>query len=262
MGPRTDVIAFYGHATHKEGELAILSNFFNQRSWPGPFLFKVTLVFCACDISQAERQVMCDFSEKTIMICKAAACGDIRTYRAIAQAEQPEEAKRLGSYAGPLQGFDQAMWDRIDCSVAFQVAFQKNVNPELSKILFGRKGFFAEMTHRDSIWGTGKHREDDTANDPSTWPGCNMLGWAFSELRDLMGEAGPNSKAIESLRNAIADQEEKVENGGTGPIAGARETIAPPPAPLRGACSRGRQQDPAPPNNDLTRQDLKSRKPG
>merc|ERR1719469_1528885 len=89
MCPRQDIIDFYGHKWHKVGELAVFSNFFEQGSWPGAFDFQVPLAFCACDISEQERVVSCDFSEKAIMLCKAAACGDISTYRLIAKAERP-----------------------------------------------------------------------------------------------------------------------------------------------------------------------------
>jgi len=207
MCPRQDIIDFYGHKWHKVGELAVFSNFFEQGSWPGAFDFQVPLAFCACDISEQERVVSCDFSEKAIMLCKAAACGDISTYRLIAKAEQPAEAKRLTSLKGPLKGFDQEMWDRIDCSVAFQVVFQKfSKTPELREILLRKEGLFAEMTSNDCNWGTGIDRSDPSKTDPSKWPGDNMLGWALTELRTLLVNAGE----VDELRVRLSAQEAEI----------------------------------------------------
>ena len=100
MGPRDDIIDFYSHRPKKMGTLAVFSNFYDQSDCP--FDFHVPLAYCACEITDQERIVSCDFFEKAIMLCKAAECGDIDTYRFIAKAKQPAEAKRLASLKRPL----------------------------------------------------------------------------------------------------------------------------------------------------------------
>ena len=74
-----------------------------------------------------------------------------------------------------MQGFDQGMWDGIDCSVAFQVFFQKfSKAPALREILLRQEGLFDELASKDSIWGTGVDRSDAVKTDPSKWLGDNM----------------------------------------------------------------------------------------
>jgi len=155
-----------------------------------PFDFDVPLAFCACELSDSDRVVCCEFSEKAVMLCKAAAMGDVETYGEIAKAKSPDVAKRLGRQ---VVGFDDDIWASIVCSVAFHVVHQKFAKtPQLRKLLLqGLNGedqptLFAEMTERDAIWGTGMDRQDRRAKNPSNWPGTNILGWALTEARDLL----------------------------------------------------------------------------
>lgn len=204
MGPQTGIIDFYGHHWGNMGEWAVFSNFFEQKEWPGAFDFRVPLAFCACDISEQERLVTCDFSEKAIMLSKAAAMGDVATYRRIAASGKPAEVKRLAGPKGSLRGFDPDVWDRIDCSVAFQVVFQKFAKtPELKKILMKNQGLFAEMTENDVNWGTGMNWKDPSSKNPSKWPGTNMLGWALTEVRALL----ENETDVTDLERRLLAQE-------------------------------------------------------
>jgi len=188
MGPRTDIVDFYGHNWRAMQEWAVFSNFYDQSSCP--FDFEVPLAFCACNLSDSDRVVCCDFSEKAVMLCKAAAMGDVVTYGEIAKAKSPDVAKRLGRQ---VVGFDEDIWASILCSVAFHVVLQKFAKtPQLQKhLLKGLSGedqptLFAEMTERDSIWGTGMDWQDRRAKNPSKWPGTNILGWALTQARDLL----------------------------------------------------------------------------
>jgi len=215
MGPRKDIIDFYSHHWNSMGEWAVFSNFFVQGQWPGAFDFQVPLAFCACDISEQERVVTCDFSEKAIMLCKAAASGDMNTYRMIAKAERPQDAKHLASRNGPLRGFDQDLWSRIDCSVAFQVVFQKfSKTPELKNILLKYEGLYAEMTSNDVNWGTGIDRRDPLKTDPSKWKGDNMLGWALTEVRALLVAA----EKVDLLREQLLAQEAEIGGKATADV--------------------------------------------
>ena len=47
-------------------------------------------------VEQVSAPVHCEFSEKAIMLCKAVAMGDAKSYERIARAEHPAKAKRLG----------------------------------------------------------------------------------------------------------------------------------------------------------------------
>ena len=54
----------------------VFSNFHDMSATP--FVFKVPFAFCGCDLTNDERTVICDFSEKAFVLCKAAAAGDGR----------------------------------------------------------------------------------------------------------------------------------------------------------------------------------------
>ena len=108
MDKMCGVVDFYGHSSNM-GDWAVFSNFFEQSKWPGSFVFQVPLALCACDLSPQERRVTCEFSEKAVMLCKAAAMGDAVTYRAVAQvpAGKPAAAKRLGRQ---VRGFSDEVY--------------------------------------------------------------------------------------------------------------------------------------------------------
>jgi len=208
MGLRTDILDFYSHNWRVMQEWAVFSNFYYLSS--GPFDFAVPLAFCACELSNSDRVVCCDFSEKAVMLCKAAAMGDVATYGEIAKARSPDVAKRLGRQ---IAGFEEDIWASIVCSVAFHVVHQKfSKTPELRKhLLKGLNGevqptLFAEMTERDAIWGTGMDWQDPRAKNPSKWPGTNILGWALTEARDLL-LAG---KGVEHFAPLLATQEAEI----------------------------------------------------
>ena len=84
-------------------------------------------------VDEQSQRVACAFSEKVVMLCKAAAMGGTVTYREIAQASTPEAAKSLGRQ---VRGFSDQVWARVVCSVSFQVVAQKLMkSPELQELL-------------------------------------------------------------------------------------------------------------------------------
>ena len=181
-----EVLDFYGHK-EEMGDRAVFSNFYRQ----SPFTFVVPECVCAIPLSLEDRSVECTFSEKPIMLCKAAAHGDEEAYFNITKADTPGDAKKLGRMVKNKEGcFDDVLWREIECSVAFEVVFQKfSKTDKLRKILLdhaGDKTIFAEMTSKDVNWGTGMDIEADGCNIPANWPGSNMLGWAINEVADIL----------------------------------------------------------------------------
>lgn len=181
MGP-SHVLEFYGHGAHA-GKLAAFSNFYDQSH--SPFDFEVPVEFCACELEASERVVCCEFSEKAIMLCKAAAMGDHRSYHLIRATRWPSDAKALGRQ---VVGFDDSIWSRIVCSVAFEVVYQKfSKSPELKETLLETGDrVIAEATRNDRIWGIGLDIGDPRCRHPQKWKGTNVLGWALMETRGAM----------------------------------------------------------------------------
>merc|ERR1712107_23541 len=87
------VVEFYGHRD-KDGQYNIFSNFFEQT----PLVFEVPEYMCeSCPrLTKEDRQVSCAFSEKAIMLCKAAIMGDAKAYRDTAASTNPRVAKQCG----------------------------------------------------------------------------------------------------------------------------------------------------------------------
>jgi len=129
----------------------------------------------------------------------------------------------LASRQGPLQGFDQDLWNRIDCSVAFQVVLQKfSKTLELKKILLKYEGLYAEMTSNDVNWGTGIDRWDPVKTVPSKWQGDNMLGWALTEVRALLVAA----EKVDMLRAQLLAQEAEIRGKATADVPAILEKPA------------------------------------
>jgi ribA/ribD-fused uncharacterized protein len=134
-----------------------------------------------------QKQVFCDFSEKAIMLCKAAVMGNDRSYALIAAAETPqEEAKKLGrKVAAP---WDPERWSLVVCGVAVAILHQKFMMPELRRVLLstGDKTL-CEATAGDQTWAIGiSIKMPKIYQVPARWKGRNILGWALMETRKLL----------------------------------------------------------------------------
>jgi ribA/ribD-fused uncharacterized protein len=195
---RQKVVGFYGH---NKGEFSCFSNFYDQAK--EPFDFEVPQEFFAPGIEEGEplpRTVSCAFSEKAIMLCKAAVMGDAASYRAIACAKDPREAKWLGRSIG---NFNNDLWRITVCAVAFQVVYQKfSKTPRLQPTLLGTGDkIIAEVAPGDCVWGIGMGTDDERVATPSAWQGSNILGWALMEAREVLKNPnGANQEAADRGR--------------------------------------------------------------
>jgi len=200
--PTTSVLGFYGHGV-KAGEYRCFSNFFDQEQMP--FDFVVPAQFCARPLEEKDCVVQCDFSEKAIMLCKAAATGDLVTFEAIKSCTDPATAKRLGRQ---VQHFDSAVWDRIVCSVAFEVVYQKFSKTAVIRDVLLETGdrLIAEATRNDKNWGIGLDVGDARVQSPSKWQGSNILGWALMETRNALRH-GKTANGAGSQIELVAQKE-------------------------------------------------------
>jgi len=184
---RSRVIAFY---SDKEGKKwREFSNFYRH---PAPFEF-VLPAFAR--LEGLPGSVQCDFSEKAIMVTKAALMGDAKSFKAITDAPDPKACKALGR---GVQGFDQKLWERHLEEVAFEVMRQKFASSaNLREVLLSTgDAILAEAAPYDAIWGIGLSGNDERVKDPSTWQGRNILGYALMRARDhLRGSTSTPSGA-------------------------------------------------------------------
>lgn len=171
------VVLFYSHAygmPYRE-----FSNFYEHRfafqlpSWPA--------------IKREYRGVVipCAFSEKAIMLMKAALMGDAERFESIAEADTPMECKALGRQVRP---FNDDLWRRHLDHVAFEVIRQKFTSSRsLGELLLSTdNALIAEASPVDRIWGIGLSIRDPKCYDPLSWQGENVLGVALMRVRSLL----------------------------------------------------------------------------
>jgi len=174
------VLEFYGHKGSQQ--YGCFSNFSDHG-----FEFCIPEEFCAIDLKPTERIVWCAFSEMAIMLCKAAAMGDYDSFMKIATSRDasPQKIKSLGR---GVQYWDEGIWDKIVCSVAYEVVYQKFLKVKgLKEILVATEDWvIAEATSNDVNWGIGLDIGDKRTQDPKLWQGANMLGWALMMARQSL----------------------------------------------------------------------------
>lgn len=174
------VVAFKGTDERAKGsQERCFSNFYDEQ----PFWYELPSAFgLRLKLNTKDRFVKCLFSEKAIMLCKAAIMGDLDSYRCIIDAETPLEAKNLGKR---VDNWDDAQWHHVLCSVAFDVVWQKfSKTPALQPTLLATgDSLIAEATRADQVWGIGIDKGCPTIQRPSEWKGANVLGWALMEVR-------------------------------------------------------------------------------
>jgi hypothetical protein len=182
------VITFYGDRPGKK--FREFSNYF-----PVPFAF-VLPAFARRD--GLPRSSHCEFSEKAVMLTKAALMGDVERFHELERATDPRTCKSLGR---GVRNFDDVLWKAHLEETAFEVVKQKfEVSRELRQLLLstGSK-IIAEAAPNDSIWGIGVGCADDRSVNPAQWCGQNILGYALMRVRShLRGEVVPNMAALAS----------------------------------------------------------------
>ena len=128
-------------------------------------------------------------AEQYMMAQKAALFGDDETYKKILAVSDPKEVKALGR---KVKGFDEKIWNsRCDDIVRTGNLAKFSQNPELKAFLLDKTGdmTLVEASPYDRKWGIGM-RECAAACDPENWHGENRLGYALTEVREMLREDG------------------------------------------------------------------------
>lgn len=176
------VVAFYGHHTSKR--YCEFSNFWwhnDAYSFTLPeWLQKMRPDFPV--------EVPCHFSEKAIMVCKAALMGDRETFDQIVASDSPADTKALGRQVHP---WDDSKWKAHVQDIADEIVFQKFQSSSRLKELLLSTGdkLIVEATRNDKNWGVGLNVGEPEVQKlrletRHTWPGTNWLGLALMNARD------------------------------------------------------------------------------
>ncbi len=129
-------------------------------------------------------------AEHWMMAGKARLFDDPEALARVLRARTPAEAKKIGR---EVRGFDTDRWT----AHSFELVVRGNVhkfgqNAELGAFLL-RTGdrVLVEAAPRDTIWGIGLGAANPGAQDPRTWRGRNLLGFALMEARERLRAGGP-----------------------------------------------------------------------
>lgn len=126
-------------------------------------------------------------AEHWMMAKKAELFKDSEMLDNIIASKGPGEAKEFGR---KVKGFDPATWDEHK----FQIVVEGNKHKfsqaeELSTFLKNtKKRVLVEASPRDTIWGIGRGTKSEGIENPDTWRGQNLLGFALMEVRDWLNE--------------------------------------------------------------------------
>ena len=124
-------------------------------------------------------------AEHYMMHRKAALFGDDESATKILAARSPAAAKELGR---GVRGFVESTWNEHRLSIVTAANEAKfGQNPELLAFLAGTKDrVLVEASPKDRIWGIGLTADDPRAEDPLSWRGLNLLGFALMIARSRL----------------------------------------------------------------------------
>lgn len=124
-------------------------------------------------------------AEHYMMAEKARLFGDQNILERILEASHPSQAKKLGRQ---IANFDYEVWNtrRFEVVVAGNVA-KFGQNAQLKEFLLNTgQRVLVEASPVDRIWGIGMAQDDPQIENPDSWQGLNLLGYALMEARDVL----------------------------------------------------------------------------
>ncbi|WP_393061182.1 NADAR family protein [Streptomyces sp. LN549] len=164
LGEPVKYLLFWGHRPRQDGRIgaSCLSQW-----WPSPF--EVDGVTYAS-------------AEHWMMAGKARLFGDEESAKQAVAAKSPAQAKKVGRL---VRDFDETVWERERYGLVVKGSIHKfGQNPELRKFLLGTgERMLVEASPMDRIWGIGLAADDPRAENPATWRGLNLLGFALMDAR-------------------------------------------------------------------------------
>lgn len=165
-------IFFWGHSNKTPDEIG---KFVFSQWYPSPFT-----------VDDVEYKT----AEHWMMAQKASLFGDNEISKRILKATKPGEVKELGRQ---ISGFDETQWNNEKFEIVKTGNIHKfNQNKKLKEYLMSTADrIIVEASPTDSIWGIGLSQDSKMIENPHTWKGENMLGFAIMEARDFLrnGEA-------------------------------------------------------------------------
>jgi ribA/ribD-fused uncharacterized protein len=128
-------------------------------------------------------------AEHWMMAHKASLFEDIETFDKILKAYKPGEVKELGRQ---IKGFDEIKWNEKKFEIVKTGNIHKfSQNKKLQDFLISTgTRIIVEASPTDSVWGIGLNQDSKMIDNPHTWRGENLLGFALMETRDFLNNFG------------------------------------------------------------------------
>lgn len=166
-GERIKFLFFWGHQPSKDGSItqSCLSQW-----WVSPFIVD---------------GITYKTAEHWMMAGKARLFDDSANLEKILQSNTPAEAKKLGRL---VKDFDPLAWDKEKFGLVVEGNFHKfSQHEEMKRFLLSTGDcVLVEASPRDRIWGIGMGPNNASIENPSSWRGKNLLGYALMEARDKL----------------------------------------------------------------------------
>ncbi len=122
-------------------------------------------------------------AEHWMMYQKALLFNDFEIAELILSVPSAAEAKKLGRQ---VRNFDPSIWDEHKFEIVKQGNIYKFQQHDALKNYLLQTGnrVLVEASPYDRIWGIGLSKDSSYIEDPYTWKGENLLGFALMEVRD------------------------------------------------------------------------------
>lgn len=163
-GEKVKYLRFWGHRPLPDGRIgaSCLSQW-----WPSPFTVDGVAYASA---------------EHWMMAGKARLFGDEEAEHRAVSASSPAAAKKTGRL---VRGFDESVWERERFALVVAGSVHKfGQNAELRDFLVNTGDrVLVEASPVDRIWGIGLAADDPRAEEPASWRGLNLLGFALMDAR-------------------------------------------------------------------------------
>lgn len=163
-GESFSFLHFWGHRTRPDG---VLTNSCFSQWYPSSFEIDGFVYPTAEHFMMAE---------------KARLFGDIGSLDKVLSASSPGAAKAFGR---EVTGFSESVWEehRFRIVVRGNLAKFGQSAPFREFLLRTGRKVLVEASPVDPVWGIGLAADDIRAQDPNTWNGLNLLGFALMSVR-------------------------------------------------------------------------------
>lgn len=165
-GQKNKYLFFWGHRPNRDGSIG--NSCFSQ--WWKSSFEKDGMVFKT--------------AEHWMMYQKAILFEDQEIAKQILRVKTPGEAKKLGR---KVRGFTQEAWEENRSKIVVegnQLKFEQHSDLKTYLMNTGER-ILVEASPYDNIWGIGLTKDAKNIQNPHTWKGINLLGFALMEVRDL-----------------------------------------------------------------------------